>query len=211
MSEINIATDFPNEFKSLKKEIDALDDPLRQWSPSITDFQAILKSSVPVRTVHQMMGLIAAKKKNSVKRVNIFAHGDRTAIGFSGSIRRGQVFWGKSTGALLNEGVLDWYNSAGIFLEYNKKKYDLDDIKRCFQANASVVFYACNSGVDAALLKYFATTFGVTTVGFTKEIQYRPKFTKTPAKIERRRVQVGDSGIKTNFKDLDKFHSVTFK
>ena len=211
MSEINIATDFPNEFKNLKNEIDAIADPLRQWSPSVDDFQAILKSSILAGSVHQMMGIIAAKKKNSVKRVNIFAHGDRTAIGFSGSIKRGHVFWGNNAGALLNDRVLDWYNSAGIYLEHNKKKYYLSDIKSSFKANASVVFYACNSGVDATLLKRFATTFDVTTVGFTKEIQYRPKYTKTPARIERRRVQVGNSGIKTDFKDLDKFHSVTFK
>lgn len=189
---VNVIGSYSNPWKLVKDEMKKIDDGF--WSPTIDDFTVVATSKrknekrVECKTVDQFLAIIYRYRPGSVKRVNIFTHGDRMGIGFYGKVDQagtvtfhshapntqsvlGTSLDGKSLAKARNPS--QWWQC--IIRKRLSKRYYLKDVLKRFAKGAEIVLYACRSGVDPTLLKDIATTFKVPVRGFSQKIAFCPK------------------------------------
>jgi hypothetical protein len=191
---ISLIGQFPNPWKTrIKDEINRIETG--QWSPTDDDFYAnAVSRKLTCTSFLEFMSAIYNNPPRSVAQVNVLTHGSRSSIPFKGTVhnRTGIVTLNHSTA--LNDTVLQNAEKNSWKFKNDKGReveFWLKDVKSRFAKNAKIVFYACHSGIDLALLKNVATTFNVQVLGFSKEIAYCPSFKRRPPSIDRRRIGVG--------------------
>jgi hypothetical protein len=172
----------------------------RSWAPSTDDFVGVVNrtggNAVTAADFSVVLNVIATSPKKSIQRINVFTHSNPGYIALGGSIdSRAQlspiVTLNINTPQLfliaLDASTLSFLRNGGRFgPNSNPSQWSLADLKDRFMKPAQIVFYACHSGTDAALLQDIATTFGIIAKGFSSPIAYCPTFTPSPPSINRR-------------------------
>jgi hypothetical protein len=175
-----------------------------QWEPGTTDFAAVAGTSVACQTFGDMLGVILAQPPGTVGRVNVFTHGERARIAFSGEIIPRMtivdVMMRVNSGpglVSLDALALDNLKTPGLWFQVgtDPKQHTLADVRARFTANAIIFFYSCHSGGDRQLLQDVADTLGVMVDGFRPAIAYCPKFSQRPPWIDRKHIGLGACNV----------------
>jgi hypothetical protein len=158
----------------------------KQWAPATTEFIDIAKQggSTNVHEVGDFLGFLGAlqvrqdggqKRKplppSSLLRVNLFAHGTKTAISPSGSVKQpksGAAF----ADVVPSNGVID-LNSLDV-LE-NQSDEQQESSAKVFAKGGGIFIYACESGVSEDVLQSLANSFRVDVHGFRDFIEFCPR------------------------------------
>lgn len=193
-----------------------------RWSPSKDDFAAVPGGSVPVApSFGHFLGAILSAADGSIGRVNVFTHGDRSLIAFSGhiekrSVSRADVFLDTNVPpdnlTAMDPVAMNNLNQPGVTFQApqpirGKKDFTVSDVRKKFAPGSIMVFYACHSSQDPAFLKASAQFFQIRVFGFNDFIAYRPPAQTNPSRFLRagERVAVGLSGTApADFRDLIK-------
>jgi peptidoglycan hydrolase-like protein with peptidoglycan-binding domain len=176
------------------------------WDPATDDFGAVPGGTVFVTpTFGEMLGAIFKQPEGSIRRLNLFTHGNPDLIGFSGRLQkrsnnRPDVFLNENgpndnLTAMDVEGMNN-LNKPGVFftLPGVKQVITVEQIRRRFAEGAMIVLYACHSGLLKSFIKSIATFFGVKVVGFTATVLYFPPNQDFPHHFIRRGMKVGLQG-----------------
>ncbi|MGB7292650.1 MAG: hypothetical protein WBD99_10800 [Thermodesulfobacteriota bacterium] len=183
------------------------------WSPTSDYFRIVARTPhqhkkgiteiFEVETLGEMLGAMLtdangnARKKHSVRRFNIFAHGNPGLIGLSGTVSAtGDVTLGTSSEPSdplkrhrIDTSVINFLNESGKALR--------DQAREKFLPNAEIALILCNGGVGPGMLLALdlAKTFHVTVQAYEEEIFYRFDFnTSTNRIIDRNITSVGEKG-----------------
>ena len=158
-----------------------------QWAPATTEFIDIAKQggSTNIRQVGDILGFLGAlqvrqsggqkaepRSASSLQRVNLFAHGTKTAISLNG-----RVLQPKSDATVAavtiasGDGVID-SNSLDKLEDQSDKQQESS--AKVFAKGGGIFIYACESGVSEDVLQRLANSFRVDVHGFRGPIEYCP-------------------------------------
>jgi len=202
-NEISVVGNFDFQPKlSLTQEIALLETAAQTgntlWSPGTKDWAAIAGNSVTCSTFAEVLAVILSNPPDSIGRLNIFTHGEKTRISFRGRMMPKttmvDVFFDDyNTGpalGMLDSDALDALNTPGKWFQVGKSntKLTLEDVRKRFvRTNPIVIIYACHSGGDSAFLQYLSDTLDVMVDGFKPSIVCCPKFAK-PQFLDRKHI-----------------------
>lgn len=221
-TEINIVSRFDWEPQmTSEKEVALLEraEQIRKilWAPGTKDFQAIAGTSVTCASLKEVLGVILSQGVGSIRRLNIFTHGESKRLSFRGHMTpmttTVDVFFddwkeGGSAFGMLDMEALDALGQPGIWVQVgtNPTQFTLADIRSRFVAHRPmVVLYACKSGVDETLVQAIADTLDAQVFGFRKAITFCPRF-RRPRFIDRRQIGILDCSF---FKTTSYDHLLT--
>ena len=154
-----LAKDYPNEFRSVKAELDASEN--KSWYPSIDDFRATAAgsggSAGEVSTLDELIEFISKQKDGSIGDLGLIGHADRELFGLGGRI--------KSDGHL-------YFTQAGLVWDdtLTKKIAKIKAVRGKFAKDGTITLYACDAGSGKKLLDAISDAFGVKARGFSTEI-----------------------------------------
>jgi hypothetical protein len=156
-----------------------------QWAPSTTEFKDIARqgNAKTIREVGDVFDVLDAlqtrqvgakrgetRKPKSLERVNIFAHGDSTAISLNG-----RVLQPKASAAIAVVTMADGngrIDSNTLFLLEHEADAERESVFA--DGAAGIFFYVCESGSHEDILQGLANYFRVDVHGFRGAIAYCP-------------------------------------
>ena len=160
----------------------------KQWAPATTEFIDIAKQggSTNIREVGDIIGFLGALQlrqagaqkgkplaASSLQRVNLFAHGTKTAISLNG-----RVLQPKSDATFANvtiasgNGLID---SNSLDALENQSDEQQESSAKVFAKGGGIFIYACESGVSEDVLQRLANSFRVDVHGFHNLIEFCPR------------------------------------
>jgi hypothetical protein len=188
--ELTFVGSFPNPWAGKPKEegkaVLASPSP---WEPSTDTFAAAAGGDAKVivaTSFLSILGEIALKPKGSVKVVNIFTHGEKTQLGFQGTITPGSVqstvMWiGGPLDVLSLETLetLEEHPERPYYVQRKnsrqRQKFTFAEILERLGKDAQINVFSCHSGQDKTFLQSIANVFQAKVTGFEQPIRYVAK------------------------------------
>ena len=176
------------------------------WSPGTKDFVAVVNTvraaAVVAADFGEFLGAIVTSPPGSIKRINLITHANSDIIAFSGRIVstatvtrdvRMNVNANGSTMVSLDVQSIKTIAAPGVFFQLpsNPRKFSISDIRDKFAPDATIVLYACHSGLLTTFIQDIADFFKTTVVGFTPEIAFCPPAQSVKIKFIRNDMQLG--------------------
>jgi len=187
--EISLISTYPAPWDgNLRAEIKAATQDLT-WHPGTVSFRAVANTPnrgqartilKDVQTFADMLNLIRGRPKNSIRRLNIFAHANPGLIGLSGSMSGTTI---TMVGSLFNEdrqriaGGID--SEAVAFLDFDEEgKRVRDDLRTRFIKQAEILLFLCNGGLGRglSLAQDLAQAFNVRVLAYNDPVGYYVEF-----------------------------------
>ncbi|HEY5707589.1 MAG TPA: hypothetical protein VIS96_18670 [Terrimicrobiaceae bacterium] len=187
------------------------------WSPGTKDFVAVVNSvkssAVVAGDFGGFLGAIVTSAPGSIKRINLITHANPDIIAFSGKIVstatvnrdvRMDINANGSTMVSLDVQSIKAIAAPGVFFQLpsNPKKFFVKDIRDKFASDATVVLYACHSGLLTSFIQDIADFFKTTVVGFTTDIAFCPPTQSDPKKFNRSGMQLGIGSCASKVQDF---------
>jgi hypothetical protein len=187
------------------------------WSPGTKDFVAVVNTvraaAVVAADFGEFLGAIVTSPPGSIKRINLITHANPDIIAFSGRIVstatvtrdvRMNVNANGSTMVSLDVQSIKTIAAPGVFFQLpsNPKKFSISDIRDKFAPDATIVLYACHSGLLTTFIQDIADFFKTTVVGFTPEIAFCPPAQSVPKKFTRSGMQLGIGSCASKAQDF---------
>jgi hypothetical protein len=144
-----------------------------QWHPQTADYEAITGAKAPTAPgdFARLMEMIGEYQAGSIKRLNFWTHADSGAIGMTGYLTPGNVWFTNS----IDEAGITNYNQPGISFGPKGKAVTLDEIRGRFTNDAIFVLYGCNIGrYPKTMLSALKDLLQVSIIGFKTENVYCP-------------------------------------
>lgn len=170
-----------------------------EWHPTSDDFKAVT-GGIPVASFAGLLGVIEKEPKGSIRRINVFSHGNEGLFAFGGEIDKesGTCRLNVTTG--LTEKVItqnEWIpKGAGNYEE--SLGLIARKLRDRFVKGGEIDFFMCNTGkggINLQLLQETANAFQVVTKGFSEEIITCVQWDqKKGSKIERGFTQLPSKG-----------------
>jgi hypothetical protein len=198
-------------------EINKLNSNL--WSPGTKDFVAVVNSSPGNPTASTandfgaFLGAIVMSAKGSITRINLITHANKDLIAFGGKlistatlIRDVQLNVNPPGSNLVSLDVqsIKALAQPGVSFQLpnNQKQFFIADIRDKFASGATIVLYACHSGLLTTFIQDIAKFFQTKVVGFTTEIAFCPPPQTNPAKFIRTGMQLGIGSCASKVSDF---------
>jgi hypothetical protein len=187
------ANGYPRPYTSDGVEIASANAKPPTWFPSSVDFQQTATKSgdaAGATTLDEMLKAIEAKPAGSVSLLGLIGH---AAGGTGGNPRTfglsGQITVNPANVLLTAKGFVNATTLAA-------SQARITSLRNRFTSDAHIVFYACNTGLDATLLDAISKAFGVCADGFSDEVLWCFKWT-TPRRVinSRGRVYYDKNGM----------------
>jgi hypothetical protein len=204
--ELNVAGEFAWSNPNITEAEEVQELQAGRWMPQTDDFVAIAGGTVPVApTFGNLLGAILQQPDGGISRLNLFSHSNKSLVAFGGhiekrSVGRADVFLNvNGTGdnmTAMDPTSMANLSQAGVTFQApkpigGKKDFTVDDVRKKFAANASIVLYLCHSGQDTAFLKSIATFFRVKVIGFSDVVGYYPPAQTSATRFQRNGEKVG--------------------
>ena len=187
------------------------------WSPGTKDFVAVVNTVKSTAAVAgdfgAFLGAIVTSAPGSIKRINLITHANPDIIAFSGKIVstvtvsrdvRMNVNANGSTMVSLDVQSIKAIAAPGVFFQLpsNPRKFFISDIRDKFAADATVVLYACHSGLLTSFIQDIADFFRTTVIGFTTDIAFCPPPQTVPKKFVRTGMLLGIGSCASKAQDF---------
>jgi hypothetical protein len=173
------ANGYPRPYTTDRAEIASATAKPPTWFPASVDFQQTATKSgdaVGATTLDEMLKAIEAKPVGSISLLGLVGHagggtgGKPRTFGLSG-----QITVDPANVILTGKGFV---NAATLAASQTR----ITALRNRFKSDAHIVFYACNTGLDATLLDAVSIAFGVCADGFSDEVFWCFKWT-TPRMV----------------------------
>ncbi len=205
LNETNIVGSFPLKGNPWKNDTQKLADmPLDNWFPADREIAIFANQKIPKRNskflkTPDVYAFLNALYSNPAKRFNLFTHG--TVL--SGEVVKGNVIF--SSGEKYDL-LGAWYykaTSPGFSFQGKGKWRTVQDLHKALPPSAKLIIYGCKSGSNKNDLKRLSKLLGVTVLGFSKSILYRPITSRDGKRIVNWKFSHGKTG-----KEVDDYHKL---
>jgi hypothetical protein len=173
------ANGYPRPYTSDRAEIASATAKPPTWFPASVDFQQTATKSGDASgatTLDEMLKAIEAKPAASISLLGLVGH---AAGGTGGNPRTfglsGQITVNPANVILTAKGFVNADTLAA-------SQTRITSLRNRFTSDAHIVFYACNTGLDATLLDAISNAFGVCADGFSDEVLWCFKWA-TPSMV----------------------------
>jgi hypothetical protein len=206
--EVSAVAEFPRPWSHDSEEIEVM-KKAGKWHPTVNDLEAVANTPntingvlrtdvIRVKTIGELVGVLEKSKDikrppHSVKRLNIFSHGNPGLVALSGTVAAtgdvklgdpsedidaaGKLIQHKSTH--LDHGTISWLNELDDFNKDINGPRFRNIARNKLHPEAEIWLILCNGagiGKSFELAREIANTFGVAVYGYETEICYHPTY-----------------------------------
>ena len=200
--ELNVYGEYtPGPWKTTREILDAIHANRDEWFPGKAELREFAASGAGVvEGAVNVWNLLCSIVRHKPSRVNVFTHATAGYIGLSGRVVKGNVYFASGAAAELSPDLMAEASEQGFsFSDAKTKNATMRDVRAAL-GNASLVIYACHSGLERDYLQRIAKLLKIRVGGFAEEIRYHP----TPvAGSIRWQYSIGGGPKVKDFHDLD--------